>query len=152
MLQAKISDDHKSSSHLAKTLVDQKKSIALEQKWTQSFFLIHSFTVNNYCDMPCNHHHSVTTSGNSSCMLTARKRQIRAVVVCLLHSISMLFIVLFGKWTNHLKSWRNADLGDRILYITYEEMVQVKLTKQHFFYFLFSCLVGYNGLFVLFCF
>nr|XP_057909357.1 sulfotransferase family 2, cytosolic sulfotransferase 3 isoform X2 [Doryrhamphus excisus] len=32
--------------------------------------------------------------------------------------------VLFGKWTDHVKSWRNADLGDRILFITYEEMVQ----------------------------
>ncbi|XP_068592313.1 sulfotransferase family 2, cytosolic sulfotransferase 3 isoform X1 [Cebidichthys violaceus] len=32
--------------------------------------------------------------------------------------------VLFGKWTDHVKSWRGADLGDRIMYITYEEMVQ----------------------------
>ncbi|KAM9436423.1 sulfotransferase 2B1-like isoform 2-T2 [Clarias gariepinus] len=32
--------------------------------------------------------------------------------------------VMFGKWTDHMKSWRNADLGDRILYITYEEMLQ----------------------------
>ncbi|XP_031729555.1 sulfotransferase family 2, cytosolic sulfotransferase 3 isoform X2 [Anarrhichthys ocellatus] len=32
--------------------------------------------------------------------------------------------VLFGKWTDHVKSWRAADLGDRIMYITYEEMVQ----------------------------
>ncbi|XP_061919503.1 sulfotransferase 2B1-like [Entelurus aequoreus] len=32
--------------------------------------------------------------------------------------------VLFGKWTNHLKSWKRAELGDRILFITYEEMVQ----------------------------
>ncbi|KAM9436428.1 sulfotransferase 2B1-like isoform 3-T3 [Clarias gariepinus] len=32
--------------------------------------------------------------------------------------------VMFGKWTDHVKSWRNADLGDRILYITYEEMLQ----------------------------
>ncbi|KAB5513301.1 hypothetical protein PHYPO_G00249640 [Pangasianodon hypophthalmus] len=32
--------------------------------------------------------------------------------------------VMFGKWTDHMKSWRNTDLGDRILYITYEEMVQ----------------------------
>lgn len=32
--------------------------------------------------------------------------------------------VLFGKWTNHVKSWRNTDLGDRILYVTYEEMVE----------------------------
>ncbi|KAM9436429.1 sulfotransferase 2B1-like [Clarias gariepinus] len=32
--------------------------------------------------------------------------------------------VLFGKWTDHVKSWRNTDLGDRILYITYEEMIK----------------------------
>ncbi|XP_056142654.1 sulfotransferase 2B1-like [Lampris incognitus] len=32
--------------------------------------------------------------------------------------------VLFGKWTDHVKSWRHTELGDRILYITYEEMVQ----------------------------
>ncbi|KAM9353901.1 sulfotransferase family 2, cytosolic sulfotransferase 3 isoform 2-T2 [Symphorus nematophorus] len=32
--------------------------------------------------------------------------------------------VLFGKWTDHLKSWRHTDLGDRIMYITYEEMVK----------------------------
>uniref|UniRef100_A0A3P9C2C8 Sulfotransferase n=1 Tax=Maylandia zebra TaxID=106582 RepID=A0A3P9C2C8_9CICH len=32
--------------------------------------------------------------------------------------------VMFGKWTDHVKSWRNSELGDRIMYITYEEMVQ----------------------------
>ncbi|XP_036395090.1 sulfotransferase family 2, cytosolic sulfotransferase 3 isoform X2 [Megalops cyprinoides] len=32
--------------------------------------------------------------------------------------------VLFGKWTDHVKSWRNPDIEDRILYVTYEEMVQ----------------------------
>ncbi|XP_052000556.1 sulfotransferase 2B1-like isoform X2 [Xyrauchen texanus] len=32
--------------------------------------------------------------------------------------------VIFGKWTDHVKSWRNSDLGDRILYVTYEEMLQ----------------------------
>ncbi|XP_030638263.1 sulfotransferase 2B1-like [Chanos chanos] len=32
--------------------------------------------------------------------------------------------VMFGKWTDHVKSWRNTDMGDRIMYITYEEMVQ----------------------------
>ncbi|XP_057196921.1 sulfotransferase family 2, cytosolic sulfotransferase 3 isoform X1 [Triplophysa rosa] len=32
--------------------------------------------------------------------------------------------VLFGKWTDHVKSWRNPALGDRILYVTYEEMIQ----------------------------
>ncbi|XP_013858800.1 sulfotransferase family cytosolic 2B member 1 [Austrofundulus limnaeus] len=32
--------------------------------------------------------------------------------------------VLFGKWTDHIKSWKRAKLGDRILFITYEEMVQ----------------------------
>lgn len=31
--------------------------------------------------------------------------------------------VLFGKWTEHFKSWRKADLGDRMLFVTYEEMV-----------------------------
>lgn len=31
---------------------------------------------------------------------------------------------MFGKWTDHVKSWRNPELGDRILYITYEEMLQ----------------------------
>ncbi|KAK3515331.1 hypothetical protein QTP70_015610 [Hemibagrus guttatus] len=33
--------------------------------------------------------------------------------------------VFFGKWTDHVKSWRHTDVGDRILYITYEEMIQV---------------------------
>ncbi|XP_045899954.1 sulfotransferase family 2, cytosolic sulfotransferase 3 isoform X3 [Micropterus dolomieu] len=32
--------------------------------------------------------------------------------------------VLFGKWTDHVKSWRHTELGDRIMYITYEEMCQ----------------------------
>uniref|UniRef100_A0A668T4B3 Sulfotransferase n=1 Tax=Oreochromis aureus TaxID=47969 RepID=A0A668T4B3_OREAU len=32
--------------------------------------------------------------------------------------------VMFGKWTDHVKSWRNSELGDRIMYITYEEMVE----------------------------
>ncbi|XP_041648833.1 sulfotransferase 2B1-like [Cheilinus undulatus] len=32
--------------------------------------------------------------------------------------------VMFGKWTDHVKSWRQTELGDRIMYITYEEMVQ----------------------------
>ncbi|KAM6910699.1 sulfotransferase 2B1-like [Xenentodon cancila] len=32
--------------------------------------------------------------------------------------------VLFGKWTDHVKSWRCAELGDKIMFITYEEMVQ----------------------------
>ncbi|TRY59426.1 hypothetical protein DNTS_001144 [Danionella cerebrum] len=31
---------------------------------------------------------------------------------------------VFGKWTDHVKSWRNPELGDRILYITYEEMLE----------------------------
>uniref|UniRef100_A0A8C4TD93 Sulfotransferase n=1 Tax=Erpetoichthys calabaricus TaxID=27687 RepID=A0A8C4TD93_ERPCA len=30
----------------------------------------------------------------------------------------------FGKWTDHVKSWRTPELKDRILYITYEEMKQ----------------------------
>ncbi|XP_030604831.1 sulfotransferase 2B1-like [Archocentrus centrarchus] len=32
--------------------------------------------------------------------------------------------VMFGKWTDHVKSWRSSELADRIMYITYEEMVQ----------------------------
>ncbi|CAL8337899.1 sulfotransferase family 2, cytosolic sulfotransferase 3 [Gadus morhua] len=32
--------------------------------------------------------------------------------------------VMFGKWTDHVKSWKHADLGDRILYTTYEAMVE----------------------------
>ncbi|KAM7420331.1 hypothetical protein PAMA_014853 [Pampus argenteus] len=32
--------------------------------------------------------------------------------------------VLFGKWTDHVKSWNHTELGDRIMYITYEEMFQ----------------------------
>uniref|UniRef100_A0AAY5ET15 Sulfotransferase n=1 Tax=Electrophorus electricus TaxID=8005 RepID=A0AAY5ET15_ELEEL len=35
--------------------------------------------------------------------------------------------VFYGKWADHVKSWRNPDIGDRILYIKYEEMIQVKL-------------------------
>lgn len=45
---------------------------------------------------------------------------------CLLHSVMVSSSVMFGKWTDHMKSWRHTDLGDRIMYITYEEMVQVK--------------------------
>lgn len=40
-----------------------------------------------------------------------------------------LLAVLFGKWTDHVKSWQKPELGDRILYITYEEMVQVSESK-----------------------
>ncbi|XP_051920782.1 sulfotransferase family 2, cytosolic sulfotransferase 3 isoform X3 [Hippocampus zosterae] len=32
--------------------------------------------------------------------------------------------VMFGKWTNHVKSWRHTELEDRIMYITYEQMIQ----------------------------
>ncbi|KAK5922670.1 hypothetical protein CgunFtcFv8_019912 [Champsocephalus gunnari] len=32
--------------------------------------------------------------------------------------------VMFGKWTDHVKGWRSAELGDRILFITYEEMCE----------------------------
>ncbi|XP_019220618.1 sulfotransferase family cytosolic 2B member 1 isoform X2 [Oreochromis niloticus] len=39
--------------------------------------------------------------------------------------------VLFGKWTDHVKSWRNSELGDRIMYITYEEMVQTRCLIVH---------------------
>lgn len=41
----------------------------------------------------------------------------------------MLCAVLFGKWTDHVKSWRRSELGDRIMYITYEELVKVKQSK-----------------------
>lgn len=53
-------------------------------------------------------------------------------IVCLLGSMLVSSSVLFGKWTDHMKSWRHTDLGDRIMYITYEEMVQVKLTEAEF--------------------
>lgn len=32
--------------------------------------------------------------------------------------------VIFGKWTDHVKSWRNSGLGDRIMFTTYEEMIE----------------------------
>ncbi|XP_062841826.1 sulfotransferase family 2, cytosolic sulfotransferase 3 [Trichomycterus rosablanca] len=32
--------------------------------------------------------------------------------------------VMFGKWTDHVKSWRNSNLGDGILYVTYEELIE----------------------------
>uniref|UniRef100_A0A8C9ZQE0 Sulfotransferase n=1 Tax=Sander lucioperca TaxID=283035 RepID=A0A8C9ZQE0_SANLU len=32
--------------------------------------------------------------------------------------------VTFGKWTDHVKGWRDTELGDRIMYITYEEMAK----------------------------
>ncbi|KAF7651227.1 hypothetical protein LDENG_00113890 [Lucifuga dentata] len=32
--------------------------------------------------------------------------------------------VIFGKWTDHVKSWRQTDLGDRIMHVTYEEMAE----------------------------
>ncbi|XP_077577966.1 sulfotransferase family 2, cytosolic sulfotransferase 3 isoform X2 [Stigmatopora nigra] len=32
--------------------------------------------------------------------------------------------VMFGKWTDHVKSWKHTDLGDRIMYLTYEQMIQ----------------------------
>ncbi|KAF6714419.1 Sulfotransferase family cytosolic 2B member 1 [Oryzias melastigma] len=32
--------------------------------------------------------------------------------------------VLFGKWADHVKSWKLAKIADRILFLTYEEMVQ----------------------------
>uniref|UniRef100_A0A8C6SBE3 Sulfotransferase n=1 Tax=Neogobius melanostomus TaxID=47308 RepID=A0A8C6SBE3_9GOBI len=30
--------------------------------------------------------------------------------------------LVFGKWTDHVKSWKHNNLGDRIMFITYEEM------------------------------
>lgn len=41
----------------------------------------------------------------------------------------VLSAVMFGKWTDHVKSWRHTELGDRIMYLTYEEMVEVNLTE-----------------------
>lgn len=38
---------------------------------------------------------------------------------------TLMSAVLFGKWTDHVKSWKRSELGDRILFITYEEMVEV---------------------------
>lgn len=55
--------------------------------------------------------------------------------------MSMLSAVLFGKWTDHVKSWRHTELGDRIMYITYEEMVQVKLKETGFSTFCSSALI-----------
>lgn len=40
--------------------------------------------------------------------------------------------LIFGKWTDHVKSWRQAKLGDRIMFIAYEETVQVKLNEMAF--------------------
>lgn len=37
--------------------------------------------------------------------------------------------IISGKWTDHVKSWRQAELEDRIMFITYEEMVQVKINE-----------------------
>lgn len=54
--------------------------------------------------------------------------------------ISFLFAVLFGKWTDHVKSWKHSELGDRIMYITYEEMVQV--VKQGFFLSIYIAIVS----------
>ena len=45
---------------------------------------------------------------------------------------SGLFLVMFGKWTDHVKGWRHTDLGDRILYTTYEAMVEVMVIGSHY--------------------
>ncbi|XP_061632453.1 sulfotransferase family 2, cytosolic sulfotransferase 3 isoform X2 [Phyllopteryx taeniolatus] len=51
-----------------------------------------------------------------------------AVTPCLVvmvgKAVVPLRIVMFGKWTDHVKSWRHTELGDRIMYITYEQMIQ----------------------------
>ena len=44
---------------------------------------------------------------------------------------SGLFLVMLGKWTDHVKSWRHTDLGDRILYTTYEAMVEVMVESSY---------------------
>ncbi|XP_047664525.1 sulfotransferase 2B1-like [Tachysurus fulvidraco] len=49
--------------------------------------------------------------------------------------------VMYGKWTDHAKSWRNTDLGDRIFYITYEEMIQdLPGVLERILFFLGKCL------------
>lgn len=45
---------------------------------------------------------------------------------CVSNASFVLFAVLFGKWTDHVSSWKLAKLGERILFLTYEEMVQVE--------------------------
>ena len=47
--------------------------------------------------------------------------------------------VMFGKWTNHVRSWRLTDLGDRILYVTYEDMIEVRHLL-HIWYYVFICM------------
>ncbi|KAK6469729.1 sulfotransferase 2B1-like [Huso huso] len=32
--------------------------------------------------------------------------------------------LLFGKWFDHVKGWRSSELKERILYVTYEEMLE----------------------------
>ncbi|MGH0148151.1 UNVERIFIED_CONTAM: hypothetical protein FKN15_012152 [Acipenser sinensis] len=32
--------------------------------------------------------------------------------------------LLFGKWSDHVKGWRSSELKERILYVTYEEMLE----------------------------
>lgn len=44
--------------------------------------------------------------------------------------MSVLSAVMFGKWTDHVKSWRHTALQDRIMFIAYEEMVEVKASVE----------------------
>ncbi|XP_028836728.1 sulfotransferase family cytosolic 2B member 1-like [Denticeps clupeoides] len=32
--------------------------------------------------------------------------------------------VLLGKWTDHMKSWQKTDIANRMMYVTYEEMIK----------------------------
>ena len=36
--------------------------------------------------------------------------------------------VMFGSWFDHVKGWLNAKDQERIMYISYEEMIMVSLT------------------------
>lgn len=62
----------------------------------------------------------------------------------LLSTLSTLPAVLFGKWTDHVKSWKLSELGERIMFITYEEMVQV--VKQHFILAIHTVMVSLKSL------
>lgn len=39
---------------------------------------------------------------------------------------------MFGSWFDHVKSWLNAEDKDRIMYISYEELITVRfITHPH---------------------
>lgn len=41
----------------------------------------------------------------------------------------VLLLVIFGSWFDHVKSWLNAEDKERILYISYEELIMVRPPK-----------------------